>query len=386
MIQNILKTIRGQAKSVADLERALAQIDIPRLEADAEKLEDDRRQTLLDGSDKDVEAVERKIEVANREVERAYAAKAELERRIEQARNVEAEQVKVARYEAAKSQADAAAKELRKAYPEIGKRFASLLKVLAEASLAVEEVNRNLPDGATPLQDPEVAVRAKLGEPEKTISEETVDVWCYSNARDIQVLPEDEQVELNAKYRGSNQGVISSGSAGGFTTVTRRRLIRRTCVPRTTNVLPSRLTAVALPGLKVGDPAFWDGPTYTDARTVLATLARLAEARPAAAVNPADVLVEYLDPKAAEQADDLEAEQSSGGETYRQAARNSSHSRVSAGTQQEEAHPAMVAGHIRVDAEPSHPSPRLPEAAEGVSPSHHGFSPSPRNGRWPHGL
>ncbi|TIS44615.1 hypothetical protein [Mesorhizobium sp.] len=43
MIQNILKPIRGQAKSLADLERALAQIDIPRLEADAEKLEDDRR-------------------------------------------------------------------------------------------------------------------------------------------------------------------------------------------------------------------------------------------------------------------------------------------------------------------------------------------------------
>ncbi|TIR21793.1 MAG: hypothetical protein E5X33_12065 [Mesorhizobium sp.] len=385
MIQNILKTIRGQAKSVADLERALAQIDIPRLETDAEKLEDDRRRALLDGTDKDVEQVERKIEIANREIERAYAARSELERRIEQARNVEAEQVKVARYEAAKSQADAAAKELRKAYPEIGKRFASLLKVLAEASLAIEEVNRNLPDGAAPLQDPEVVVRAKLGEPEKTISEEPVDVWCYSAARDNSVLPQEMQDELSAKYRGSDQGVISSGSAGGMISVTRRRLIRRSYIPRSTNVLPSRLTAVALPGLKVGDPAFWDGPAYTDARTVLATLARLADARPAPAINPAEVMTEYADPKAAE-ADDLEAEQSSGGETCRQAARNSSRGRISAVAQQEEAHPATVAGHTRVDAEPSHPSLRLPKGAEGVSPSHHGFSPSTRDGRWPHGL
>ncbi|RUV41402.1 hypothetical protein EOD29_22875 [Mesorhizobium sp. M1A.T.Ca.IN.004.03.1.1] len=300
MIQSILKSIRGQAKSVADLERALAQIDVPRLEADAEKLEDDRRQTLLDGTDKDVEAVERKIEIANREIERAYAARSELERRIEQARNAEAEQVKIARYDAAKAQADAAAKELRKAYPDIGKRFVALLQTIAAAQIAVEEANRNLPDGATPLQDPEVVVRAKLGEPEKTISEEPVDVWCYSNARDIQVLPEDEQVELNAKYRGSAQGVISSGSAGGFTTVTRRRLIRRSYVPRTTNVLPARLAAVALPGLKVGDPAFWDAPAYSDARTVLAILARLADARPAPAINAADLIVEYVDPPNAE--------------------------------------------------------------------------------------
>ncbi|MER9840150.1 hypothetical protein NKJ59_02670 [Mesorhizobium australicum] len=296
MIQNILKTIRGQARSVADLERALAQIDVPGLEADAEKLEGDRRLALLDGTDKDVELVERKIEVANREVERAYAAKAELERRINQARNSEAEQTKVARYEAAKSQADAVAKALTKEYPEIARKFVTLIKTLAEAQTAIEQANQSLPDGVPPLLDPEFAVRGKPGEPERTLKSEEVALWCYANASGIQALPQDQQLELNARFQGSDRGTVSSGSGGGYNSlVVRRRLVKRTYLPASQTERPDSIFTIAMPGLKVGDVPFWQALPHSDLRSVRGNLDKIASMRPAPAVNDSNIRIEYID-------------------------------------------------------------------------------------------
>lgn len=81
-IQTIVKSLRGGQTNTADqLRQTLDQINIEGLEAAAEKLEAERRRVLLDGSDKELEAIETKIAAANRDIERAYAAKAELEKR-----------------------------------------------------------------------------------------------------------------------------------------------------------------------------------------------------------------------------------------------------------------------------------------------------------------
>ncbi|MBZ9927756.1 hypothetical protein FJW04_21910 [Mesorhizobium sp. B2-7-3] len=302
MIQNILKTIRGQAKSVADLERALGQIDIPGLEADADKLEGDRRIALLDGTDKDVELVERKIEVANREVERAYAAKAELERRIEQARNSEADQDKVARYQAAKAQADAAAKALAKEYPEIGRKFVTLIKTVIEARTAIEQANQNLPDGVSPLLDPEFAVRGRHGEPERTLKTEEVALWCYANSSGIQVLPPEKQLELDARFKGSDQGTVSSDSSGGHTSVVRRRLTKRSYLPASQTERPDSILTIKMPGLKIGDVPFWQALPYSDLGSVRANLDKIASMRPAPAVNDSEIRIEYHETTSADPA------------------------------------------------------------------------------------
>jgi chromosome segregation ATPase len=123
-IQTIVKSLRGQANTAEQLRQTLDQIDIEGLEAAAEKLEAERRGVLLDGSDKDVEAVEAKIATANRDIERAYAAKAELTKRLDEAAAAATEAELLDRYNTAKAKADAAAKLLRKEYPELGRRFA----------------------------------------------------------------------------------------------------------------------------------------------------------------------------------------------------------------------------------------------------------------------
>ncbi|RUW42987.1 MAG: hypothetical protein E5V37_23570 [Mesorhizobium sp.] len=203
---DIFKLLRRPSNTAADLKAALAAIDLKAAEEATDALEAERKRVLLDGSDKDLAAVEDRLAAAYRHTERLEAARDELERRIEAATVAETQQDRAAQYASAKAQADAAARLLSAKYPAIARDFAALLKALAEAAIAVEAANRNLPEGATPLVDPEFVVRGKPGEPEKTISQETVDVWCYSNAPDIRVLPPEKQAELNARFRGANQG------------------------------------------------------------------------------------------------------------------------------------------------------------------------------------
>jgi chromosome segregation ATPase len=141
-MQNIIKSMRGQAKTADQLSQALDQIDIEALEAAEEKLEAERRRVLLDGSDKDLEAIEAKIATANRDIERAYAVKAELTKRLDEAAAAATEAELTERYSSAKAKADAAAKMLAKEYPAIGRRFVDLIRAIAEADIAVDEADR----------------------------------------------------------------------------------------------------------------------------------------------------------------------------------------------------------------------------------------------------
>ncbi|TSE07586.1 hypothetical protein C1D09_018820 [Mesorhizobium intechi] len=293
---DIFKLLRRQSNTAADLKAALAAIDLDGAEAVAEGIEAERKRILLDGTDKELAAVEERLAAAYRHIERLGAAKEELERRIEAATAAETQQERTVQYASAKAQADAAAKLLTTRYPAIARDFIGLLKTLAEAQLAVDDANQRLPDGAAPLMDPETAVRALLGQPEKTLEEVKVSVWCFANSPDIRVLPPEKQDELNTRFPNSDRGSIHSGSAVGSTEVVKRRVIRRTYVPRTNNTWPARLAAIDLPGLKVGDPYVWQASTNPDPRLVLANLARLAAMRPAPAINQADVRVEYIEP------------------------------------------------------------------------------------------
>ena len=139
-IQTIIKSMRGQAKTADQLRQALDQIDIEALEAAEERLEAERRLVLLVGSDKELDAIEAKIATANRDIERAYAAKVEFTKRLDEAAAAATEAELTERYSSAKAKADAAAKMLKE-YATIGRRFVDLIRAIAEADIAVDEAN-----------------------------------------------------------------------------------------------------------------------------------------------------------------------------------------------------------------------------------------------------
>lgn len=242
-VQNILKSLRGGQTNTADqLRQTLEQIDIDGLEAAAEKREVERRRILLDGTDKELEAIETKIAAANRDIERAYAAKAELEKRLESAIAAATEAELASIYNSAKAKADAAAKMLRKEYPDLGRRFVELIRAVAEADVAVEEANKRLPADAAPLWPVEVAVRRRPGSEEKTISEKEVQLWCHASSWDI--LPDNRQTEAErraAEVKASGHvppdGIIHIH--GGIRAV-KRRFIRRTICPGPTPSITHR--------------------------------------------------------------------------------------------------------------------------------------------------
>ncbi|TPJ34259.1 hypothetical protein [Mesorhizobium sp. B2-6-5] len=289
-IQTIIKSLRGGQPNTADqLRQALDAIDIDGLEKSAELLETERRRVLLDGSDKDLEAIEAKISSANRDIERAYAAQAELSKRLDDATAAASEAELEERYRAAKAKADAATKLLSKTYPEIAKQYVTLLKAVTEAEIAVSKANECLPAGAAPIVGPEFSVRGKLGEPEKTIKSERVAIWCY-DVESIQPLSTERQADLNARYRGQDRAVLEPG-----TVVVRRNLIRRTYLPATHIERSPSLSAMDMPGLAVGDPPFWIPSNYTTPAGILARLEEFAAMKPRPAVNESDLRIEYID-------------------------------------------------------------------------------------------
>lgn len=78
-----LAILRRSHATSADLERALAGIDLAAAEAAVDELEAQRRRLLAGtGSDRDIDFIEDKIKTANRTVERLAAARDELPLRI----------------------------------------------------------------------------------------------------------------------------------------------------------------------------------------------------------------------------------------------------------------------------------------------------------------
>ncbi|CDX22111.1 hypothetical protein MPL3356_390151 [Mesorhizobium plurifarium] len=297
-MQAILKSMRGQPKTVEQLQATLDALDIEGLEAAAENLEVERRRVLLDGTDKDLEAIEAKIASANRDIERAYAAKTELTKRLEAAKAAATESELRARYDAAKAQADAAGKMLRKEYPELAKRLVSLIRTLAEADVAVEEANRQLPADAPPLLPAEILVRRRPGTNEKIISEKEVSLWVHAGtvtpfAEDRQAEADQREKDYAANWNGlPPDGVIQVGSSR----VVKRRFIRKTYVPRGNAMLHTPLASIELPGLVGGDPPFWDQfrVSVQSPRSILARLQELATLKPAPPAEAGQPVVELI--------------------------------------------------------------------------------------------
>ncbi|CDX39196.1 hypothetical protein MPLA_290070 [Mesorhizobium sp. ORS 3359] len=298
-MQAILKSMRGQPKTVEQLQATLDALDIEGLEAAAENLEVERRRVLLDGTDKDLEAIEAKIASANRDIERAYAAKTELTKRLEAAKAAATESELRARYDAAKAKADAAGQKLQREYPELAKRLVSLIRTLAEADVAVEEANRQLPADAPPLLPAEIVVRRRPGTNEKIISEKEVSLWCHANSWDL--FAENRQAEADARekeHAANWNGLPPDGiiHVNGGHRVQKRRFLRRTYIPSSGAIPHSPLASIELPGLVGGDPPFWDQHRVGiySSRSILARLQELATLKPAPPAEAGQPVVELI--------------------------------------------------------------------------------------------
>ncbi|TPN53994.1 hypothetical protein [Mesorhizobium sp. B1-1-7] len=170
-------------KSGADEVRAkLALIDIDAMESRASELEAKRRALLGSGEDSDIDAIEAEIVKANRDIERATAIQEDLQKRLAA---IEAEQTRADRE---KLYAQAAAlstpkrvAEIEQRYEALGKAAVDLIREIAEAEIAINAANANLPDDATRLPSFELIMRGLPGEPEQRGKSKLLPMtWYYT--------------------------------------------------------------------------------------------------------------------------------------------------------------------------------------------------------------
>jgi hypothetical protein len=136
-----LNLLRGKTNTAADIEAALAEYNIPELEAQLATAQQRRIDLLLTGSDAEILAAEDAATKARLSLDRAVAAVAELNRRLEDTRQAEA------RAAAVKSRADAVAvvdkvvARIHSEYENHARAIASLVQEAVDADSAVHAVN-----------------------------------------------------------------------------------------------------------------------------------------------------------------------------------------------------------------------------------------------------
>lgn len=114
---------------------------------------------------------------AREAAEDATLVRAEAERRHAAAVAAEEQARRRGLYDSARAEADAAAADVAKQYPQLASSLVALLGRLAQAQQAAAIVNDQLPDGAVPLADPEMVARGSAGLPREVISDREVEAW-----------------------------------------------------------------------------------------------------------------------------------------------------------------------------------------------------------------
>lgn len=203
--------------------------------------------------------------------DRAAALVQRLTRRSAEAAAAEAEEDRRAAYQQALAARDAAAARLVAEYPGLVAHLLDLVRELAEAGIAVEAANRDLPAGADPLIDAERIARTIPGLAREVVTDIELDLWSPEAGGDP--IPEDEQHRVIAQ--GGDKG-YSSTKTGTGQSFFRKRRFRRVAFRR--EVAPAYMSALAsglaLPPLREGDPLAWspEHPIASSPRGVLARI------------------------------------------------------------------------------------------------------------------
>lgn len=175
MISKLIAALRG-ANETTPADEAARLLDRAR----AELAEAERQLAVARGAyrlsltaDDDSAALKARAEVTKREVavDRAAAAIELAEQAHAAAVEREAEGARVRRYAEAEAKTHAAIKALRE-YEGHAKAIRGILVTVAQANLAVQEVNADLPENASPIVPPEMQARSLPGEPEIILKRE----------------------------------------------------------------------------------------------------------------------------------------------------------------------------------------------------------------------
>jgi hypothetical protein len=131
-----------QSETAADIETALASIDLIKLRADLSTATAQRADLLLSGTDAQVIAAGQAVETASIALERAEAAKAQLETKLAAAQAAEAEADFRARYAAVVALRDGVVAKIGKDYAAGASKILNVLEADREATAALQEINK----------------------------------------------------------------------------------------------------------------------------------------------------------------------------------------------------------------------------------------------------
>lgn len=212
-------------------------------------------------------------------VDQLNALVSKLEVDLDLATEAEAEASRYEQYAAACALAESARKQLFADYPKAAEKIRAVLGAIAEADIAVEAANQNLPAGATPIAKPEGS-RALPNLPEEIVSEDTVELWVMDGNSSPLPAEQQDQVDRNGRIAIN----------GRQYNCTRRHFRRREFLPPVFGRYVRQLASeINLPGLAFGEGSYWKPVSGTGEAP-----RQLAEPRrPPAVDGPRAPVVEY---------------------------------------------------------------------------------------------
>jgi len=247
-------------KSGADEVRAkLALIDIDAMESRASELEAKRRALLGSGEDSDIDAIEAEIVKANRDIERATAIQEDLQKRLAA---IEAEQTRADR-EKLYAQAVALSTpkrvaEIEQRYEALGKAAVDLIRDIAEAEIAINAANANLPDNATRLPSFELIMRGIPGEPEQRGKSKLLPMaWYYTKDAEGWGKVEAQYVDRIAPKADGKTGKLLRGGGNDLDVELRQFREVEILVERGWARPAALAASIKLPAFRVGEADVW---------------------------------------------------------------------------------------------------------------------------------
>jgi hypothetical protein len=148
--------------TVADIEAALAEYDVATLEASLATAQQRRTDLLLTGTDPEILAAEDEATRARLALDRAVAAVAELNRRLEETREAEAFAAAKKRRDDADAAVDKVAARIKEEYAAHAQAISNLVAEAKAADAGARSINSEIWENASELA-PIIAVHGRIG-------------------------------------------------------------------------------------------------------------------------------------------------------------------------------------------------------------------------------
>ena len=174
----LLGLARKPKTPIAEVEAALAKLDIDEAESEVARLEEARRIALADGDVQKLRSIDDQIKEANYRVELTVSARAELVARLDQLKSEDAESARRVRFEDVRKKARRV-EGIFGEYQDAALRIVALIGELAELEAERDRVNADLPKGEQKLPGFEFSVRGYPEIPVVVEESQLADAWYF---------------------------------------------------------------------------------------------------------------------------------------------------------------------------------------------------------------